>query len=398
MSKLYSSRKRFIGLGLMSALVIALAVLGTLWGFSQRASANGVSVALVHVEPSGIDYTGNPYCPDTVWTGTRKPVVNPWHDCNNITSQNHVIRTEGWDPTMSTVVSWNVENFSGAVATIQAQGRCGDIPEVTNRTAWDGTQCANATDDDGDTLVNDGCPGQVPEDGTQCANATDDEDNDPILTGTQLDGFVNDGCPQVGGSEDLNDEQCLVIHSSTPGETRITLTYKDAQNVIYTTPPVMKEWDSLVDSVILKYGDLEKVKVYYDANGDTIVGTGEYKELYLPKDVNGDGKRDQLDEHLLDKQGTWQDHGVVWDESLKRIKVPVPLQITEIVHGEHQVLINSVSVKTHQPTEGALILAEIESERNCTFFTDAAGSSNLGDTISTTSDNLGRVTVYLDTV
>ncbi len=289
---------------------------------------------LVHVEPSGVDYAGNPYCPDTDWSeGKNKPIVNPWHDCNNITSQNHVIRTNGIDPAW-TGVGWNIENFSGANATEIAHGACGTIAEVTSRPGWD------------------------------TANDT---------------------------------ERCLVIHSSTPGETRVTWTYNDG-SLVYTTNPVVKEWDSLVDSVILKYGDLEKVKVYYDEDGDTVVGTSEYKELYLPLDVNNDGVRDTDDEHDLDKQGTWQDHGVVWDEAIKRIKVPVPLQITEIVHGEHEVLIDSVSITTHQPTAGALILAELESERNCTFFTNSNGTVNYGDIIQTTSDNLGRLVVYLDTV
>jgi len=335
MSKLYSSHKRLIGIGLMSAFVIALAALGALLGFSQTASAQGGGlVTLVHVEPSGIDYTGNPYCPDTDWSGGKnKPIVNPWHDCNNITSQNHVIRTNGIDPAW-TGVGWNIENFSGANATEIAHGACGTIAEVTSRPGWD------------------------------TANDT---------------------------------ERCLVIHSSTPGETRVTWTYNDG-SLVYTTNPVVKEWDSLVDSVILKYGDLEKVKVYYDEDGDTVVGTSEYKELYLPLDVNNDGVRDTDDEHDLDKQGTWQDHGVVWDEAIKRIKVPVPLQITEIVHGEHEVLVNGLSITTHQPTEGALVEAVIESERNCTYFTDSTGSANYGDTIQTTSDNLGRVVVYLDTV
>jgi len=354
MRKLFSSHKRFIGLGLMSALVVALAVLGALWGSSQSASAQTptptatptpapTSVRLVHVEPSGADYTGNPYCPDTDWTGTRKPVVNPWHDCNNITSQNHVIRTQGW-PVDSQRISWNVENFSGAVATIQAQGRCGYLAEVTGRIGWDTKK---------------------------------------------------------------NAEQCLVIHSSTPGETRVTLTWQAYLGAIYTTPPVVKEWDSLTDSVILKYGDgdLVKVSVYYDANGDTVVGSSESKDLYLPPDVNGDTVRDTDDEHLLDKQSKWQDHGVVWDESVKRIRSLPPVEITEVVHGEHSVLINSVSIKTHQPTEGALVLAVIESPRFCTFFTDSTGSANYGATVSGRSDNLGRLVfpgdglgVYVDTV
>lgn len=337
MSRLFSSHRRFIGLGLMSALVIALAVLGTLWGFNQRASANDVGpVSLVHVEPGGADYTGNPYCPDTIWADDDEPIVNAWHDCNNITSQNHVIRTQGWDPTAEpSVLSWNVENASGAAAAIIAEARCGDIAEVIGRAGW-------VTDND--------------------------------------------------------DEMCLVIHSSTPGETRVTLTYDDGivEGTIYTTNPVVKEWDSLVDSVILKYGDLEKVtKVTYV---DPVTGELEKKTLYLPKDVDNDGDRDADDEDLLDKQGEWQDHGVVFDEALKRIRATQPVQLIEIVHGEHEVLIDSVSVTVRQPTEGALVIGVIDSERNCTYFTDAAGSSNLGQAVTGTSDGLGRFEVYVDTV
>jgi hypothetical protein len=362
MRKLFSSHKRFIGLGLMSALVIALAVVGALWGSSQSASAQSPtptppSVTLVHVEPIGIDYTGNPYCPDTIWTGTKKPVVNPWHDCNNITSQYHVIRTEGWVIGTSgySVNTWNIENFSGAVATIQAQGRCGDLLEVTGRAGW--------------TTAN-------------------------------------------------NDEWCVIIHSSMPGETRVTLSYTVIGDGTFIAGPVVKEWDSLTDSVILKYGDgdLEKVKVYYG-------GTTLYKELYLPKDMNGDTVRDYRDEALLDKQSVWQEHPVVWDEARKRVKSAPPVQIIEVVHGEHDVLINGVSITTHQPTEGALVLAVIESPRFCTFFTNGVtedcdgdtalelpGTCNYGATVTGVSDNLGRFTfpppdptagglgVYVDTV
>ncbi|UCH87567.1 MAG: thrombospondin type 3 repeat-containing protein, partial [Dehalococcoidia bacterium] len=274
---------------------------------------------LLHVSPDGSDYTGNPYCPDTDWSGGKNaPVVNPWHDCNNITSQNHVIRTDGWDPAHHWLWSWNLENFSGASATILAQGECGTILEVTGRPDWDA---------------------------------------------------AND------------DEQCLVIHSSTPGETRVTLTYEE-DGVVIITPPAVKEWDSLAGSVILNYGDLEEV-------GD----------WYLPKDVNDDGVRNAEDEHELDRQSTWQDHEVIWDEALKRVKSPVPVEITEIVHGEHEVLIDAVPLVTHHPTQGALVLAEIESERNCTYFTDEDGSADYGTILpNEVSDNLGRLTVYMDTV
>jgi acyl-homoserine lactone acylase PvdQ len=65
-----------------------------------------------------------------------------------------------------------------------AKPSAGGIPGIEET----GGQCTNATDDDGDGLVNDGCPA----DGTGellvfCSNATDDDG----------DGRVNDGCPGV---------------------------------------------------------------------------------------------------------------------------------------------------------------------------------------------------------
>ncbi len=65
-----------------------------------------------------------------------------------------------------------------------AKPSAGGIPG----TGETGAQCANATDDDGDGFVNDGCPAVgAPELPAFCANATDDDG----------DGFVNDGCPAV---------------------------------------------------------------------------------------------------------------------------------------------------------------------------------------------------------
>lgn len=55
-----------------------------------------------------------------------------------------------------------------------------------------GAQCANAADDDGDGVVNDGCPAVgLPEIVVQCINALDDD----------LDAAVNDGCPPVAGAD-----------------------------------------------------------------------------------------------------------------------------------------------------------------------------------------------------
>jgi len=512
MRKLFSNHKGFIGLGLMSALVVALAVLGALWGFSQSASANGPLVTLVHVEPSGADYTGNPYCPDTIWAAGI-PTVHLWHDCNNITSQYHVIRTDDWLASYS-APAWIIENHSGAFATIEGQGRCGNIAQVIGRAGWDAGQCTLKVDDDLDTFVNDGCPKAATDDdtldtaettagrsvndgclrvasnddptddsvvndgcpavvtaetacndnvdddadtvvndgcpqvgntretlaqcidtesdgsqtgGPNCTGAVDNDgdttvndgcptvgtlaesqaqciDAESVCTGaTDDDGdtLVNDGCPAVGAGEDPDDQQCVVLHSSTPGETRVTLSYKDEAGLIKLAGPVVKEWDSLIDSVILKSGDLVKVKVYYDHDGNPTTALVS-KDLWLPKDMNGDTVRDQLDEHLLDKQSVWQDHPVVWDEAVKRIKSAPPVQIIEVVHGEHLVLLNGVWGLFHQPTEGALVLAEILGGRNCTFFTNALGTADYGRTLGAAgdlkTDNLGRVIVYVDTV
>ena len=98
----------------------------------------------------------------------------------------------------------------------KAQPLCGGTPERE-------TDCENATDDDGDTVVNDGCPALgAAETGTQCADAVDaNEDGGPdavndgcpvaavtVATASETactgavdddyDGFINDGCPTVG--------------------------------------------------------------------------------------------------------------------------------------------------------------------------------------------------------
>ena len=69
-----------------------------------------------------------------------------------------------------------------------AKPSAGGIPGISES----GAQCANATDDDGDGVVNDGCPAVgLPEIGLQCLNAIDDDG----------DGVVNDGCPPVVGND-----------------------------------------------------------------------------------------------------------------------------------------------------------------------------------------------------
>jgi acyl-homoserine lactone acylase PvdQ len=62
-------------------------------------------------------------------------------------------------------------------------------PTAGGLPAAEETQCGNATDDDGDGFVNDGCPtvGLLPELALQCLDALDSD----------VDGAVNDGCPPV---------------------------------------------------------------------------------------------------------------------------------------------------------------------------------------------------------
>ncbi len=62
-----------------------------------------------------------------------------------------------------------------------------------------GAQCTAAVDDDGDGVINDGCPtvGALPEgvdpNFAECTNATDDDSTD-------ADAAINDGCPAVGNA------------------------------------------------------------------------------------------------------------------------------------------------------------------------------------------------------
>lgn len=326
MSELFSVRKRLISLGLMGAVVVALAVLGTLWGLSQTASAQAPgSVVLVHLNPDGTDYTGNPYCPDG---GTPVDDLDPTDadgdgnfyepdgtidraidDCNNIVSQNHVIRTEGLGALLPEF--YTIEG----VGVILTQDYCGVLPEVTSRALWG--------DDDGDGLV----------------------DEDPVDTiDNDGDGAIDEDPP----GDPRDGEACVIIHSSTPGETRITFTYLDpAGPTQYVTGAVIKEWDSLVDTVILKAE---------------------------PADEDGDTDIDAADHHLADVKGTWENDDVVWDEGWKRVRSYPPVPLVEIVHGEHEVLINNVTQILHQPTQGAIIKVWIESERGCTYFTTRTGS------------------------
>ncbi|TEU01631.1 MAG: hypothetical protein E3J29_00755, partial [Dehalococcoidia bacterium] len=94
--------------------------------------------------------------------------------------------------------------------------------------------------------------------------------------------------------------------------------------------------------------------------------------------MDGDTDIDADDHDLLDRQGTWQDHEVVLDEAGKRIRAVELGHFIEIVHGEHDVLVNAEVVTLRHPTQGAVIKATIESERGCTFFTNPRFEETIG--------------------
>ena len=74
----------------------------------------------------------------------------------------------------------------------------------TGNAAEEGPECDNDGDDDGDGVVNDGCPvrGLIAEAGSQCTNATSDdtpgEDIDEATLQLPAGQGINDGCPPVG--------------------------------------------------------------------------------------------------------------------------------------------------------------------------------------------------------
>ncbi|HYD50252.1 MAG TPA: penicillin acylase family protein [Terriglobales bacterium] len=69
-----------------------------------------------------------------------------------------------------------------------AKPSAGGLPSVEES----GGQCSNGLDDDGDTLINDGCPAvALPELLLQCANGVDDDG----------DHAINDGCPPLLGAD-----------------------------------------------------------------------------------------------------------------------------------------------------------------------------------------------------
>ncbi|MFM7127161.1 MAG: hypothetical protein ACKOYO_09930, partial [Actinomycetota bacterium] len=102
-------------------------------------------------------------------------------------------------PTVTGTPKLFIRDSSGLTASIEGSatgtfnasiGPFGVEVGTTTAFAESGADCSNSTDDDGDGVVNDGCPqsGATAEADADCTNATDDDTAD-------ADGFINDGCP-----------------------------------------------------------------------------------------------------------------------------------------------------------------------------------------------------------
>jgi hypothetical protein len=91
------------------------------------------------------------------------------------------------NPGLAVAIDGNPSATPANTATsLGSREACISKPAVAAET---GAQCNNATDDDSDTSVNDGCPASgAAESGAQCDDALDNDS----------DGKVNDGCPAKG--------------------------------------------------------------------------------------------------------------------------------------------------------------------------------------------------------
>jgi len=395
MRKVFETRARLVALGLAGALILALSVVGGLWLTSaHNADAQLSDLFIKHVNPDGSDFTGNPFCPQTVWSSDGKArviSVADWHDCNNAAGMAHLIRTEGYDEPdgqgcMLADDDCDGEPTAGNPPVGAAESLCDDLDNDGDTTVDDGTcvypeyppnSCdtsAEPEDLDGDTVPNDGrCIDEDPVNGFDDDGDTEVDEDPPNITGWTLQNAEGANAAIIRGPNfcwteneaylrpNFNpanwNEQCIAISSTSTGETIISAKF----NVPSALPPIsgeitntlVKEWDKFIDTVILKVFDVEAVTV-----------PGMSGKPLLPKDADGDGNRDAADEHLMDHNGETQEHALIFDEGIKLSKsAEGPIQLIESVHGQH------AGFPDH-PTEGAVVLAFIDSPRGCTYFTD----------------------------
>ncbi len=132
-------------------------------------------------------------------------------------------------------------------------------------------QCGNAVDDDGDGFVNDACPqvGGTSEAGSQCNNATDDDG----------DAWINDGCP---GHSETN-----ACGSNSLGPSR-------PERIDGMFAGVSDDGDALVDEALPAGAEA------YDCDGDGFTGAAETGTPLCGNGKNDDGVSPMSDDGVLD--------------------------------------------------------------------------------------------------
>src|SRR5438093_1831223 len=131
------------------------------------------------------------------------------------------------NPTLSLDMMTAGNTYSGP----ESPGAAADpwFPAADNQCGLDATSTPDALDQDGDGLVNDGCPtvggsGGLttfadPETGAQCLNNIDDDladdGTDPSNPTPGANGLINDGCPEKGRMVLGTIQNCLNGNTNT---------------------------------------------------------------------------------------------------------------------------------------------------------------------------------------
>ena len=241
---------------------------------SSAGTANGITrvIGTLNAEPSGqitIEFYSNTACDGTNGEGRQR--VGAY--TAGIPSGNLSFSVE-----FGTLVP--VGQFITAVAINNTE----DSSEfsvcriVTTDTDGDGVddaaegQCGNASDDDGDTYVNDACPqvGGTLESGGQCSNALDDDG----------DGWINDGCP---GHSETN--ACGSDNTNTA---------KRPERIDGVFAGVSDDGDVAIDEALPPGAE------GYDCDGDGFTGAAEFGTPMCGNGKNDDGVSPMSDDGVVD--------------------------------------------------------------------------------------------------
>jgi len=180
-------------------------------------------------------------------------------------------------------------------------------PAESDGSLTGGPDCANNVDDDGDDVVNDGCPteGDAPEGGGLAAG-TDSQcvETDAEATDNDGDGRINDGCPAVSPTLDLVDEiitdaiqealnEAAGVLAPTAG---VTLDYDAAEKELTFDFQIDSSFERMGSFNVDLGGSLGDL-VGLDAGGDVAIDVGAELDLAFGVDL------DTLTPFIVDTSG-----------------------------------------------------------------------------------------------